>query len=623
MAADDKFRFPAHSLVPVTFLFRAMQSKPKLFFAVTSPLACNFYKGVLAHLRRAGFDPVMASSPGANLIEVSAMEGVASIAIPMERQIAPIQDLASLWRLYRTVRRVHPTVTDASTPKAGLLTGVAAWLARVPCRVYTLRGLRLETASGLKRAILWAAEWVACACSHRVVCVSPSLRARAIGLNLVSPEKATVLAKGSGGVDLTRFSPANRRSPETEGLRNKLGIPCGAPVLGYVGRFVKDKGIRQLVESFQQLRGTYPDLRLLLVGDFEPGDPVEPEARRYIESEAAIVRPGFVSDTASYYSLMDVLALPTYREGFPGVPLEAQASGVPVVTTTATGAVDSIIDGVTGFLLPVGDTNALTNAVGKLLADPELRERMGKAGRERMERDFHPEVIWDALVHLYRELIEEKRVPSRMTFKNRISRAKRLFDVVLAAGALLLLSPLLAAVAMLIRLRLGSPVLFRQERAGWFGSRFECLKFRTMTDARDANGQLLPDADRLTRLGRFLRSASLDELPELINVIRGEMSLVGPRPLLTQYLELYSVEQARRHEAKPGITGWAQINGRNALDWNKKLALDVWYVDHHTFWLDVRILVLTVWRVLTRQGISQPGEATVEYFKGNSKGVSA
>jgi lipopolysaccharide/colanic/teichoic acid biosynthesis glycosyltransferase/glycosyltransferase involved in cell wall biosynthesis len=596
-----------------------MPSQPltRLLIAVTSPLACSFYNGgLLKHLRAAGVEPILLSSPGVHLNEVSEKEKVTNIAIPMERQIAPIRDLVSLSRLYRTVRRIRPTIVDASTPKAGLLMGVAAWLARVPCRVYTLRGLRLETARGLKRAILWTAEWLACGCSHRVVCVSPSLRARAIGLKLVSPEKATVLAKGSGGVDLTRFSPANRKSPETECLRSKLEIPSGAPVLGYVGRFVKDKGIRQLVEAFQQLRGTYPDLRLLLVGDFEQGDPVESEVRRYIESEAAIIRAGFVSDTAPYYPLMDVLALPTYREGFPGVPLEAQASGIPVVTTTATGAIDSIIDGATGFLVPVGDVDALTSAVGKLLADPELRARMGNAGRQRMERDFHPEVIWDALVHLYRDLIEEQRDHSPMAFTNKISPAKRLLDVVLAACALLLLSPLLLGVALLIRLCLGSPVLFRQERAGWFGSHFECLKFRTMTDARDANGQLLPDADRLTPLGRFLRSTSLDELPELINVMRGEMSLVGPRPLLAKYLERYSPEQMRRHDVRPGITGWAQINGRNALNWNERFELDLWYIDHRSFWLDLFILAKTVWQVIRREGVARPGHATMPEFHG-------
>jgi lipopolysaccharide/colanic/teichoic acid biosynthesis glycosyltransferase/glycosyltransferase involved in cell wall biosynthesis len=591
-------------------------SPTRILIAVTSPLACNFYRGVLEHLRRSGFDPIMLSSPGANLFEMSAIEKVASIAIPIEREIAPLHDLASLWRIYRFIRQVRPAIVDASTPKAGLLTGLAACLARVPCRVYTLRGLRLETASGMKRAILWLAEWLACACSHRVVCVSPSLRTRAIGLHLVSPGKATVLGKGSGGVDLKRFCPTNRTSVETANLRSRLGIPADATVVGYVGRFVKDKGIRQLVDAFQRLRGAYPELRLLLVGDFEPGDPVEPEVRRYIESETAIIRPGFVSDTAPYYPLMDVLALPTYREGFPGVPLEAQASGVPVVTTTATGAVDSIVDGVTGFLVPVGDTDALTSMLGKLLANSELRERMGNAGRERMERDFHPEVIWDALVHWYHDLMEEKLGSSQMILKNKISWTKRIFDVVLATSVLLLLSPLLAALAILIRLRLGSPVLFRQERAGLFGSRFECLKFRTMNDAHDANNQLLPDADRLTRLGRFLRSASLDELPELINVIRGEMSLVGPRPLLAKYLDRYSPEQMRRHEVKPGITGWVQIHGRNALNWDQKFELDLWYVDHWSFGLDLLILFRTAWQVVRRQGITKSGHATMPEFLG-------
>jgi lipopolysaccharide/colanic/teichoic acid biosynthesis glycosyltransferase len=389
-------------------------------------------------------------------------------------------------------------------------------------------------------------------------------------------------------------------------------------VVGFVGRFVKDKGIRQIVETFQQLRATYPQLRLLLVGDFEPGDPVEPEVRRYIESESAIIRPGFVSDTAPYYPLMDVFALPTYREGFPGAPLEAQASCVPVVTTMATGAVDSIIDGVTGFVVPVGDTAALTNAVGKLLADPEMRVRMGNAGRVRVERDFRPEITWDALVHFYRDLMEEKLEPAQVTLKQRIARGKRIFDTVLATSGLLLLSPLLAAVATLIRLRLGSPVLFRQERAGWHGSRFECLKFRTMTDARDANGHLLPDADRLTGFGRFLRSTSLDELPELINVIRGEMSLVGPRPLLAKYLDRYSAEQMRRHEVRPGITGWAQINGRNALNWDRRFELDLWYVEHWSLWLDLSILTKTVWQVMRRAGVAKAGHATMPEFLGMS-----
>lgn len=193
---------------------------------------------------------------------------------------------------------------------------------------------------------------------------------------------------------------------------------------------------------------------------------------------------------------------------------------------------------------------------------------------------------------------------------------KRFLDVTGAAAGLLLLSPVVLTVAWLVRTRLGSPVLFVQVRPGLHGKPFRMYKFRTMTDARGPDGQLLPDAERLTSFGQLLRATSLDELPELINVLKGEMSLVGPRPLLMEYLPLYSPDQARRHEVRPGITGWAQINGRNAISWDEKFALDVWYVNHQSVWLDIRIIALTVWRVISREGISAAGEATMPRFKG-------
>jgi len=197
------------------------------------------------------------------------------------------------------------------------------------------------------------------------------------------------------------------------------------------------------------------------------------------------------------------------------------------------------------------------------------------------------------------------------------SFGKRLLDLALALLALILLSPVLAMLAMLVRLKLGAPVLFRQVRPGRHGRHFTMLKFRTMTDAHDARGQLFPDSQRLTLFGKFLRSTSLDELPELFNVLKGEMSLVGPRPLLMQYLDRYTPQQARRHEVLPGITGWAQVNGRNALTWEEKFALDVWYVDHVSLSLDLRILFLTLLKIIQREGISQPGQATMEEFMGS------
>ncbi len=194
---------------------------------------------------------------------------------------------------------------------------------------------------------------------------------------------------------------------------------------------------------------------------------------------------------------------------------------------------------------------------------------------------------------------------------------KRLFDLVVAIAALAVLAlPLLVLYAM-VRRKLGSPALFRQVRPGLHGQPFMMVKFRTMTDARGPDGELLPDALRLTAFGRFLRASSLDELPELWNVLRGEMSLVGPRPLLMEYLPLYSAEQARRHELRPGITGWAQVNGRNAVSWEERFRLDVWYVDHRSLWLDLRILWLTVRKVLVREGISAQGEATMPRFTGD------
>lgn len=197
---------------------------------------------------------------------------------------------------------------------------------------------------------------------------------------------------------------------------------------------------------------------------------------------------------------------------------------------------------------------------------------------------------------------------------------KRLFDFVVSLGALIVLSPVLLTVGVLVRIKLGSPILFSQRRPGRGGQIFTMWKFRSMIDARDVAGNPRNDAERLTSFGKWLRASSLDELPELWNILRGDMSLVGPRPLLVEYLPLYSTDQARRHEVRPGLTGWAQVNGRNALSWDEKFRLDVWYVDHRTFWFDMKVIGLTALRVFHRQGISASGEATMPRFTGKSVG---
>ena len=195
---------------------------------------------------------------------------------------------------------------------------------------------------------------------------------------------------------------------------------------------------------------------------------------------------------------------------------------------------------------------------------------------------------------------------------------KRIFDLVASGLGMVVISPLLLILALFELIFHGSPVLFRQQRPGYKGRPFYIYKFRTMSNAKAPDGTLLPDSQRLTRLGRFLRSTSLDELPELINILRGEMSLVGPRPLLMKYLPLYSTDQMRRHDLPPGMAGWAQINGRNTISWEEKFKLDLWYIDHWSFWLDIRILLLTFWKSIKQEGINQPGQATMEEFTGNN-----
>ena len=200
---------------------------------------------------------------------------------------------------------------------------------------------------------------------------------------------------------------------------------------------------------------------------------------------------------------------------------------------------------------------------------------------------------------------------------------KSMLDRVFSIAALLILSPLLIIIFGLAWFRIGLPVFFTQQRPGYRGRPFCLLKFRTMTNHRDANGELLPDAQRLTTFGRWLRSSSIDELPGLLNILHGEMSFIGPRPLLMQYLPLYSPDQARRHDVKPGLSGWAQINGRNAISWEEKFRLDIWYVDHQSFWLDLWILVLTIWKVIRREGITAKGEATMPLFTGSALGAAS
>ena len=310
------------------------------------------------------------------------------------------------------MRRFRPLITNVGTTKAGLLGGLAARWAGVPCRVYTLRGLRFETTTGIKRAVMKFLEKVACDSAHLVICVSESVRQRAVEQGMVQPGRAVVLEHGSSnGVDAARFAPSEERHKQAQALRGQLGIPHDAPVIGFVGRLNRDKGIPELVRAFARLRISHPGLRLLLLGDFESIEPLPYDTRGILDTDDHILRLGHVADTAPYYQVMDVVCLPSHREGFPNVVLEAQAAGRPVVATAVTGCSDAIEHGVTGLLVPPDDINALTDALERMLTDPPRAQRLGQAGRERVLRDFQPETIWSALAEQYRVLLKERGLP--------------------------------------------------------------------------------------------------------------------------------------------------------------------------------------------------------------------
>jgi glycosyltransferase involved in cell wall biosynthesis len=381
-------------------------ARPCVLHIATSPLSLRLMRGQLTSLREAGFEVSVITSPGEGLDAAKHSEGIKIHPVSMAREVSPWKDLKSLVRLYRVVRRLRPSITNVGTPKAGLLGGIAAWLARVPCRFYTLRGLRCETARGLKLRILLLSERLACSCAHRVICVSESLRQKAIALGIVEPHRTLVLGAGSSnGVDFLQYSPTPILLQSAAKLRLELKIPPESQVVGFVGRLTRDKGIAELVKAFSRLRGTSRTLRLLLVGDFEEGDPLPKDVRREIETNSKIIRTGFVPEAAAYYHLMDVLALPTHREGFPNAVLEAQAAGKPVVGTRTTGVVDAVVDGVTGIMVPAGDAETLAKSLELLLTNKDLAAAKGRAGHERVRREFQQERIWGALAREYSALL--------------------------------------------------------------------------------------------------------------------------------------------------------------------------------------------------------------------------
>jgi glycosyltransferase involved in cell wall biosynthesis len=372
--------------------------------AVTDSISCTLLQGQLGFFRQKGFEVTLLCAPGPIADRLVQREGATLVPVDMRRKAAPARDLIALLHICFALRRLRPDIVNTGTPKAGLLVMLGAWLCRVPCRVYTLRGLYLETSTGLGGMLLRGVERIACAMAHRVVCVSPSLRDRVLELGLVSHRKAAVLGRGSSnGIDLTRFAVTSTVRAQGGQIRAVARIDPGAVVIGFVGRLVRDKGVFELLEAWRILRREFTAAHLLIVGSFEDED-VRVRVHDLIESDSRVHVVGNVDDPATHYAAMDLVVLPTYREGLPNVLLEAGAMELPVVATRVTGCVDVVEDGVTGTLVPPRDAMALSEAIAAYLRDGDLRSRHGKAGRARVEREFAKEHVWGALCSEYMRL---------------------------------------------------------------------------------------------------------------------------------------------------------------------------------------------------------------------------
>lgn len=564
----------------------------------TVPETLGFLRGLIGMLRQEGLDVQVLSSPGAELLRFARAEQVEGHAVPMVRGVAPLRDLAALVRIVTVLRRVAPRFVHAHTPKAGLLGMLAAWLLRVPVRIYHVHGFAFLTSTGPRRRLLITCERLACRMSHRVLCVSRSVREVALREGLCSPAKITVPAAGSiDGVDAARrFNPAAVDPRQVLALRQVHRVPRDAGVIGFVGRLVPDKGLGELAEAWTLLAREDPSLHLMLAGSYELHDPLPHAVRQGLEHDDRVHRLGHHQDMPCFYAAIDVLALPTRREGFPQVLLEAAAMERPVVASSIPGCLDAVVPGVTGTLVPASDPQALARALEAYLGDTGLRRRHGLAGRERVLREFRPQAVRDAIRFEYQALAGRAVSP-------RGQAAKRLLDLAISLPALLFLAPLMAIIAVLVLAALGRPVCFRQLRPGRHERPFTLLKFRTMRTALDHDGRPLADSARLTRLGRWLRRTSFDELPSLWNVARGDMSLVGPRPLLLRYLPYFTPRERLRFQLAPGITGWSQVHGRNECSWDRRLEYDAWYVEHRSLKLDMRIMLMTIGQILSGRGV--------------------
>lgn len=382
--------------------------RPVLVVAITSSVSSVLLRGQLQCMRERGFDVHLLSSPGTEARELAASEAITLHELPMERDPRLGRDLVSLIQLVRLLRSLRPDIINYGTPKAGLLCALAAWACRIRVRIYTLRGFRHESATGVLCRVLITLERLTCRISHAVICISPSVRDLAIVQRITSPSKLRVLGNGSSnGFDLKRFDAGRFDDADRRQKRARLSIPEDALVIGFVGRLIPRKGVEDLLEAWQLLRSHDVRVRLLLVGPYESAQPLALASQELIDRDQRIHQVDFVPDVEAYLAVMNVFVLPAHWEGFGNVLVEAASMGLPVVSTTGTGTRDAVSDGFNGILVPPKDVDAITAAIRSYLESPALRRKHGTNGRE-WAAGFTHERVWNAMAACYVELLNQR-----------------------------------------------------------------------------------------------------------------------------------------------------------------------------------------------------------------------
>lgn len=548
----------------------------------------NFRAALLRTMVAAGHD-VLACAPDDDAVVISQLTemGVRFRCIPMDRAgLNPLRDLRTIHALMGVLRSEQPDVVLAYTQKPIIYGGLAARLAAPNAAFHAMvsgLGHAFTEGGGVRRTILRffvsLLYRVGVARARRIFvfndCDEEEMRTH----NIVRPHHQVVRVAGSG-IDVAAFAPRP--------------LPAAPPTFLLVARMLRDKGIVEFIEAARLVRARFPGARFQLLGWLDPNP--RGFTREQLDrclAGSGVEYLGNTSDVRPFLAAATVFVLPTYyREGLPRTILEAMATGRPIVTTDTPGCRETVIPAFNGFLVPPRDAAALAEAFLRFAEDPALAERMGKRSRWLAERRFDVRRVNETLLTAMFPCgagEPDGPCPGRRA----ISDIRPLeLTLTLLMGVYLL--PLALLTAAILGLVLGRPLLLVQRRAGKGGGAFPLVKFRTMHDWRDAQGQLLPDADRLNGVGRLIRRLRLDELPEIYNILRGEMALIGPRPLLPETVAAMGEDGLRRSEVKPGLTGWAQVNGNARLSEKDKLALDLWYIANRSIWLDIRIM----WRTL-------------------------